>query len=151
MTKIIYYYSRSGHNKKLATLLAEKIQAKVDEIKDLEPRGFIMSGYRSITKAKSKIEFDKNPDDFDAVIVASPIWAGGFPPAIRAFFDKLKKFNSIGFISVSGSGKPNEHYLDELEKSTGININPRFMISDEEFKKNTFSKELEEFAISIDK
>jgi len=41
-------------------------------------------GYESIRK-KTEIEVSKTVDDYDLIIVDSPIWANGITPAIRTF------------------------------------------------------------------
>ncbi len=135
MKTLIIFFSRSGHNKQFAEELAMEISADIEEIIDQKPKGFIMSGWQSKKKSKTEIApIGKDPKTYDNVIFITPLWFGGVPPAPRTYVEQhLEKIKSFAMVSVSGNGKDNERYIDELENDYSLNISPRLMISDKEF------------------
>ena len=147
MKILVTYYSRTGHNKQVAKELAEKISADVDEIIELKPRGFVMSGWQSMRKAKTDIgEISKDPADYDLVILAAPLWFGGISPALRTYIEKyLQRIKTFACLSVSGNGIKNEPYIDELERQYSLKIQPRLLLTDGELLGNTYLEKLNDF------
>ncbi|MEI6498846.1 MAG: flavodoxin domain-containing protein [bacterium] len=148
MKILVVYYSRTGHNRQLAKELAAEVAADIEEIIESKPKGFIMSGWQSMTKAKGEIgKVAMNPGDYDRVILVAPIWFGGISPALRTYIEEyLTKIKTFACLSVSGNGNKNESYIDQLEKEYSLNIRPRLLLSDAELAKNAYSQKLEAFA-----
>ncbi|MEI6144733.1 MAG: NAD(P)H-dependent oxidoreductase [Candidatus Berkelbacteria bacterium] len=151
MKTLIVYYSRTGHNKQVAKELAEMISADVEEIVELKPKGFVMSGWQSMTKAKGEIgDVAHDPADYDLVVLVAPLWFGGISPALRTYIEKyLKKIKSIACLSVSGNGMKNEPYINKLEQEYSLSIQPRLMLTDSELQKGIYSERLKSFALAL--
>ena len=151
MKTLVVYFSRSGHNRKIAEELTDLISADLEEIVDKDPKGFIISGWQAIRKKKTEINLlSKDPASYDFVILSTPMWVGGMPPAVRMFIDQyLKDIKTFGFLSVSGNGAKNEKYVDALEREYPFKIEPRLLISDPEFAKNLYQSSLRNFAKQV--
>ena len=150
MKNLILFYSRSGHNKKVAGELAQMIKADTDEIIDLDPKGFIISGWHAMKQRKTKIApLKKNLDDYDQIILVSPFWVGGLPPTTRTFLESQPKLKKFALLSISGGGSKNEGFVDKTEKQYSVKIAPRLLISDPEFKKGAYKSALKEFADNL--
>lgn len=96
MKSVIFYYSKTGKNKKLVEMLNRNGDFEVEEIIDNKNRngviGFMRSGFEAITKRLTKIENLKlNPDNFEHIIIGTPVWAGNLTPAIRTFLVRDRK------------------------------------------------------------
>jgi len=97
MKTLIAFYSRDGHTKRAAEIIAKGLSADIDEIEDKKSRkgiiGFLRAGYDATRGKTTEINFSKNPANYDVVIVGSPVWNGRVTPAIRTYL--LKNRNSI--------------------------------------------------------
>ncbi len=94
---LVAFYSRDGHTKRAAEMIADALNADVDKIEDKKPRGgiigFLISGYDATLEKITDIDFSKNPADYDVVILGGPVWNGRVSPAVRTYL--LKNRDSI--------------------------------------------------------
>ena len=110
MKKIFIYYSNTGNGDTVAEYLKDKADIrKVIPKKDL-PKSFFFKimtgGFYTIIDYKSKlVNFDSNIDEYDEVIIGSPIWNARLSSPINTVLDKLDLSNKkVTFIFCSGSG-----------------------------------------------
>jgi flavodoxin len=92
MGTLVVYYSRTGNTRFVAEKIAEHLNAETCEIVDKKKRegrlGFITGGYEATRKKLTDIEVSKTIDNYDFVIIGTPVWAGKITPAIRTFIKK---------------------------------------------------------------
>jgi len=99
MKILVAYYTRDGHTRQVAQRIAESFGADLDEVVDTKKRnsilGFLIAGYDATRGKTTEILFEKDPADYDLVIVGTPIWNGRVTPAIRTYLltnrEKIKK------------------------------------------------------------
>ena len=110
MKKIFIYYSNTGNGDIVAEYIKDKVDIrKVIPKKEL-PKSFFFKimtgGFYTIINYKPKlINFDSNIDEYDEVIIGSPIWNARLSSPINAVLDKLDLSNKkVYFIFWSGSG-----------------------------------------------
>lgn len=120
MKTLVVFYSKTGHTKKVAAEIAEKLKADLEEIKDLKKRnGFFRwfgAGKDAMKKNITEIKTNKNPEDYDLIIVGSPVWARNVTPAVRTYLGKYNlSGKKLAFFSVSGQGKE-QNIFHEMEK-----------------------------------
>lgn len=91
---IILFYSFEGSTKKVAEFLSKELNIAMEEIKpekDLKSKGFskyLLGGGQVVMKKKPKLRaLGVNLEEYDRVFIGSPIWAGGFTPAIRTLLE----------------------------------------------------------------
>lgn len=155
MKILIVYYSRSGRNENLARVLQKKLdQSLIEEIVDQKNReggwGIFISVFDAIFHKLTKIAVIQNdPKDFDLVVVVTPLWAGGLPPATRTYLttnrENLKKY---AFISVSGQGKDNLKAVADLEKTAHHSPSPVLLLNEKEYAEGA-EKQIEEFILNL--
>ncbi len=94
MNIIIIYYSYTGTTKKYVEYMQGILDCDLLEIKpkeDIKVQGFrsyFVGGYKSLTKQTPELEdYTFNKDEYDLIIIASPIWAFTYTPAIRSFLE----------------------------------------------------------------
>jgi len=111
MKTLVVYYSRTGTTKKVAEEIAEKLDADIEEIRDTVKRsgiwGWLISGRDGMNRRLTKLHrMDKNPIDYDLVIVGTPIWAGISAP-VRTYLTAFKSnFKKVAFFcTMGGSGE----------------------------------------------
>ena len=108
MKILVAFYSRDGHTKKTAEIIADTLNADIDEIEDKKSRkgiiGFLIAGYDATRGKTTDINFSKNPAHYDVVILGGPVWNGRVTPAVRTYLlknrDSIKK--SAFFVTCAG-------------------------------------------------
>jgi len=98
MKAVVIYYSRTGNAKFIAEKIAQEcnadIEAIVDKKKRTGPVGYMRSGRDASREKETEIaETPKLPQDYELVIVGTPVWAGKITPAVRTY---LKRNNLAG-------------------------------------------------------
>lgn len=111
MKALVVYYSRSGNTREVAQSIAQEMQCDIEEIHDTQNRsgiiGWLKSGYQANRGKLTTIKpLEKDPSDYDLIIVGTPIWAG-FPavPVKTYLLENKDKFKDVAFFATySGSG-----------------------------------------------
>ena len=108
MKSLVVYYTRTGHTKKIAEEIAEKLKADVELLIDKTDRagfkGWMKSGRDGFLKKSTEIEDIKyDHKDYDLVVIGTPVWAGKMAPAIRTYLHARKIPNSAFFCTYGGS------------------------------------------------
>ena len=90
MKVLVAYYSRTGNTRRVAEAIAKSLEAEVEDIRDYENRlgviGFLRSGYEALRRRPAAIQpVKKNPEEYDAVVIGSPVWAGSLSSPVRAY------------------------------------------------------------------
>jgi flavodoxin len=109
----VVYYSFEGNTELVAKMIKE-YNPNADLIRlvpDKEPPRsllgkFIIGGKSVLLKEKVMIRsLGVDLNDYQAVIIASPVWAGSYPPALAAFFDRKRmEGKDVYLIACSASG-----------------------------------------------
>ncbi len=113
MKALVVYYSRSGNTREVAQSLAQEMRCDIEEIHDTQNRsgiiGWIKSAYHANRGKLTTLKpLEKDPSDYDLVVVGTPIWAG-FPatPVKTYLIENKDKFKDVAFFATySGSGFP---------------------------------------------
>jgi flavodoxin len=123
---LVTYYSRTGNTKFVADKIAEQLNAEICEVVDKKNRKgklvFLTGGYAALREKLTKIEVTKTINDYDFIIVGSPVWAGKIAPAIRTFL-VLNDFSDkqVALFVTLGGDKP-EKALNNMKKAIAPNI-----------------------------
>ncbi len=124
---LVVYYSFEGSTRLIAENIAKVLDADILEckpIKDLKSKGFskyFWGGRQVLFKTKPVLEkFEKNPIDYDFIVIGTPVWSSNLSPAIRSFLSLVRlkdKKISIFCCHEGGIGKT----LDNLKKELSDN------------------------------
>ncbi len=150
MKILVVYYSFTGNTKKIGEAIAEKLGADVDEIRDLKERsrkiiGWLIAGKDSLSKKEAEIRHKKKPEDYDLVIVGTPIWMWTLTPAVKRYLGD-NNFRKVAFFCTYGGnhGKTFKN-MEELSKKPEGSL----ALIDKEIKKGKFLEEIERFCRKI--
>ena len=111
MKKLFIYYSLTGNGDFVASYLLDKgfeVRKVIEKAK--APKIFffrvLAGGFRAGVGAKGKlIDYDSNVEEYDEIVIGSPVWNGRFPPAINSVLEKTKLDDKkVTFVFYSGSG-----------------------------------------------
>ena len=126
MKTLVVYFSRTGNTEHIANKIAENLGADICEIIDKKSRKgrftFLTGGYESIRKKLTEIEVSKTVDDYDFIIIGSPVWANGITPAIRTFIHQNDFSNKKIACFVTQKGNNPEKALNSMKEAISPNI-----------------------------
>ena len=124
MKTIVVYYSLTGATEFAAKKIQEQLKADLCEVLDKKHKQgkliYLKGGAASIREKLTKIEVTKSIEEYDVVVVGSPIWAGKITPAIRTFLSQndLSNKKTAFFVTIGGD-KPEKSFKN-LRKTTGF-------------------------------
>lgn len=148
MKVLVVYYSRTGNTGLVAEAIAESLNSNVEEIKDKRDRtgaiGYLRSGYEALFKKLTEIQpINKNPEEYDLVIIGSPVWAGRLSSPVRTYMtEQSRKIKNTAFFATCGinSGKIFSQ-MEELSKPPIATLE----IKEKEVKSDEYLKKVHEF------
>lgn len=124
MKSLVVYYSLEGNTHYLAEYIAKCINADLlrlipeKDIKNTKTK-YLFGGRQAVMKKKPKLlPFDKNPEDYDLIIIGTPSWASTMAPAVRTFLSNCNlKNKKIGLFCChrGGPGKTIANMQEMLE------------------------------------
>jgi flavodoxin len=119
MKTLVAFYSRTGNTKKVAEKIAAKLNANVEEIIDKKKRSGIFGWFGAAWDAAKKrftvIETKFNPEEYDLVIIGTPVWASDISPAVRTYINNYKLKNIALFCTYGCSVGKTFESIEELE------------------------------------
>ena len=145
--RIIVYYSLSGNTKEAVESIAGKIDAdilRLDTVKPM-PKNYaaqllVGGGQVAMNKIPEIKPLDKNMNDYDEIILGTPIWNSKGVPAINAFLQDTSVRDKVtGLIITSGGGN-----IDKCVKALEDKIpNVKYNVSLLDRKNKDYSKNTE--------
>lgn len=130
MKTLIIYYSMSGNTRQTAETIADKLKRKGSEVDLIEikpqkaypdkgAQKYIWGGRAAMMGAAPKLEsYDFDPEQYDTVLIGSPIWASRVAPPINSFIkeniSQIKSKKLGFFVCYSGGGA--DKALDRVKK-----------------------------------
>ena len=151
---LIVYYSRTQTTKKVAEILAEKLGADLEEIKDtvdrLGAKGYLISGRdATLRRLTTLLKSEKNPADYDLVIVGTPIWSWNMSVPVRTYITENKdKFPDVAFFCTMG-GSGDERAFKEMSEIVGKEPAGTLALKTVEVVKNSAEEKIEEFVKAL--
>jgi len=121
---LVVYYSKTGNTERVAKDVASALHADIEKLVDTKNRNgfwaFFASGRDAMKKRKTELgPLEKDPADYDLVVLGTPVWAGNITPAIRTYLDTNRdKLKNTAYIVTSGS-TPAEKVVPSCEEITG--------------------------------
>ena len=120
------YYSRSGKTKKAMEEIAQALDAELVELHDDVERGGLvgwlrcgMDSRRKTTQPLSPFETEKRLQDYDLVVLGTPVWAGRCSSVMRTFLKAHgRKLERVAYVVTRGSDGRNEDVYDQMDLYT---------------------------------
>jgi menaquinone-dependent protoporphyrinogen IX oxidase len=98
----------------------------------------------------TEIEFQKNPQDYDTIIIGAPIWAGKPIPPLRTYLKEADlKRKRVAFYICSASDDYIEMFPQLKEMTQGSEHISTFGITEKRFKAGDYQSELDSFITQI--
>ena len=124
MSKILcIYYSRSGNTKQAMEEIAQALDAELVEITDGVDRsgtaGWLRSGRDAMRRTLEPLkpfETERPLQEYQLVVVGTPVWAGRCSSVTRAFLKKYgKKLTNAAYVVTRGSEKRDEAIYEQMD------------------------------------
>ncbi len=155
MKTAIVYYSYTGMTKKYVEKIKEKFDCELIEIKpkqDIKVKGYasyFVGGLKIAKKDTPELmDYSFNKDDYDLIILASPVWAYTFVPAMRTFLESEKirgKKLALLMTHRGGPGKALDKFgaaLEGNEFAQGLELNAKESEGDNMLKLDKWMSEV---------
>lgn len=148
MSRLVAYYSRTGYTEKLGQNIAEKLGADTEKIEDLENRHGIIKFLKACVDGykgkKSDIRYEKGSDEYDTLIIGTPVWAGKMTPAVRTYLEQ-NDFKEVAFFCTCGKDKAKT--FKDMEKICG---KPKATLAIKDQEVESSENEIEQFCRAIE-
>jgi len=100
MKTLVVYYSHKGHTAKVGEEIAKHLGADIEKIEDKTDRSHLVNWALSafdddLTDPSNIAPAKYNSNDYDLVIIGTPIW-DGITPAIKSYLTQ-NKFKQVAF------------------------------------------------------
>jgi flavodoxin len=149
MKILIVYYSRTNTTKKVAEELQKKLNCDIEEIIDTKnrmgPMAYVIAGRDAIRKKLTEIKAtQKDPADYDLVIVGTPVWLT-VTPAVRTYLRQHRsKFKKIAFFcTMDGSGF--ERTFRDMKKECTLEPASTMVLISKTVKSNSYQEKFDNF------
>lgn len=126
MSTLVAFFSRSGHTRDLAGILAERLSADLDTITELGPsrlgrRGYLRSSVDAILQNAPAIRAPMHdPASYDLVIIGTPVWWMGVSPPVRTFLLTHRgRLRDVAFFGTCG-GRGADRAFRQMSELCGL-------------------------------
>ncbi|MBZ9571708.1 flavodoxin [Methanobrevibacter sp. TMH8] len=154
MKILVTYYSRTQTTARVAKEIQKKLNCDIEEIIDINKRsgviGYLKGGYDAMKSKPAKIKpIEKNPSEYDLVIVGTPVWASTMAPAILEYLKENKeKFNDVSFFCTCG-GSGYDKTLAKMEEVADKNPLNNLYLTKNDIE-SSFDSKIEGFIKNIE-
>lgn len=154
MRALVVFYSRSGNTRLVAHRLAQLLGCDVDEIQTRTLRSGVFGYLRCLAEALAKhpaaiLPSRVRPDDYDLVIVGTPVWASSSSSPVRAYLkahrDQIHKVALFCTLGGAGEGKA----FREMERTLRRSAVGHCAIFEREIRSGECARSIDEFAQSL--
>lgn len=123
MKSIVIYYSLDGNTKAAAERIAAELGCDIAEIKlvkDMPKSTFarmIVGGGQSTVNKQPPIKpLEKDPGNYDLIILGTPVWAGKYASPIASFIGNTAAADRIRAVFTLSAGGDNDRCIAALKK-----------------------------------
>jgi len=154
MKTLILYYSRTGVTKKVAEILKEKLGAELETVVDTVNRqgvlGYLKSGKEATLKISPEISpLVNQPENFDLVIVGTPVWAFTMASPVRTMLERYKgQIKRAAFFRTQG-GAGSEKTFPQMAEILGQSPVAELVLLTKEVASGQAMEKMEKFVQAL--
>ena len=156
--KIVIYFSYTGNTRKIA----EKIKKDLDcDILEIKPKIPYSTDYQTVVDEEQRMEgsnhtpeinkINVNLDNYDTIILGTPVWWYRPAPAIRSFLTKYDLTGKTVIPFATNAGWLGKTFIEIKNMCPNSNVKNNMNIVFESYSDNlvTSAKEIEQFIDSL--
>jgi len=156
MKSLVVYYSRTGTTKAAGEAIARELGADCEEIIDLKKRTglrpirWLIAGMDARRRKLTNIRAQKKPENYDMIIIGTPIWNKKMTPAVRTYLtNKNLDGKKVGFFC-TGGGSSMKKALEEMKELVPKSVvTGNLGISAREVKSGSYEEKIKSFVESL--
>lgn len=147
---LVTYYSRTGTTRKVAKALASQLSCDLEEMIDLQDRsgfiGYVRSMFDALNHRHARLkESMKKVENYDLVVIGTPVWAGNLSVPVRSFLIKHRdRFKNVAFFLTSGALNQKKVF-SEMEMLAAHKPIASLELSVNVIRLGNFSEDLDQF------
>jgi flavodoxin len=156
MKTLIACYSLTGNTLKLAEELKAEMNADITRIEGRKEPGYLIKCVNALLKKKTPINpCTMDMKDYDLIVICSPVWASGAPPAVNEYISELKgcdgkKYGVI--VTFGGSGGASvESQIKKAMLPNKIAFVGSLLVKAGNIAQGSYKKDLKDFAVTLNK
>ena len=147
---LIVYYSRTGNSRIVADALMEYLSGTIEEIQSTKNRDGLLGVFTCVLDQLLDRDdilkpLDKDPRNYDPVIIVSPIWIGKISSPARTFIKQAGLEGKDVYLVLTYNGsltEDKEKALEETITAQGITLKGLYKIITKEQTADEIRKEL---------
>lgn len=122
MKDLVVYYSLEGNTRQAAERIAERLHADILQLQTVKEilkskMKFFIGGMQATFGVCAKLKpLALNPEQYDRIILGTPVWAGKATPAVNAFLKKFNVKNKVTALFTLSGGGDNDKCVRYLKK-----------------------------------
>lgn len=121
MKTLVVYYSRTDRTRFVAEKIATCLGADIEEVVDLKKRfgmtAFMKASFDAMVGHETKISpTTKPPDQYDLIVVGTPVWFTRPTPAIRTYLKKNSLAGKRVALFCTNEGNGGEKTIEKLKE-----------------------------------
>ena len=107
---LIVYHSRTGHTRRVAQALAQRLDADLDEIRIVQPldgvAGYAMCAIEAVAGLAPALRpMHRNPAAYELVVIGTPVWFWSLSSPVRSWLQTHPLKRRVAFFcTMGGSG-----------------------------------------------
>ncbi|MCD1294357.1 flavodoxin [Methanocella sp. CWC-04] len=154
MKTLIAYYSNTGNTMKVANDIRSKIKADITRIEAEKESSYLFKCINALLKKKTPIkQCTTNLNNYDNIIICSPVWAASAPPAVNQYLNELqntlgKKYSVVVTAKSSGMANVLSQICKECDNKQMVFINS-LVVLQKEIDSGTHMAKIDEFVIGL--
>jgi len=154
MKTVIVYYSRSGRTKRLAEDVQSRLGCGIERIETRTDFSGLMGYFRITRESKRERPFEiqpfrVDPDQYDLVVVGTPIWGRTVSIPVRDLLMRYKgHLKAVAFIATSGGADAGPAFK-AMEEACGKPPLATLGVSARRLRSNAYSEDLERFVEKV--
>jgi flavodoxin len=150
MKTLIIYYSRTGRTQRLAEDVQARLGCGIERIVTKADFSGLMGFFRIARESKKEHPFEIqtfriDPDQYDLVVVGTPIWGRDVSIPMRDLLRRYKgHLKAVAFLATYGSSDPGPTFK-AMEEACGRPPVATLAVSVRRLRRNAYSSDLERF------
>lgn len=146
---LVVYFSRSGSTARVASYLADELDADLDAIEEPRSRagigGYVRSAFEAVAKGLPTIQTRRDPRDYDLVVLGTPVWGGTMASPVRSYIhEHNESLAKTAFFVVMG-GRGGDDTVREMQMACGVGARPSCVFRQEEVEHDRDLARCEDF------
>lgn len=145
--------SRGGTTLRVAKHVAEALGGELELIEEVGSRtgfgGYVRSALEAVAKGLPTIRTQRDPRDYDLVVLGAPTWAGTMASPLRSYlFMHRGALRNVGLFTIMG-GRGGEQVVEEMQLACGVSEATTCVLTQREVDRDAYRAKCDRFVAAL--